>query len=290
VGSQAIAPNPAGRTHSLLARARRARVVEVATGLARLAPSRAKAIRMILRIAWLWVQFRRSSAPRGLTPIEVIAYGTRWRFRVRDFVDLCVAEEVFADEVYELDDPGDPAIILDLGSHIGLSALWFRARFPQARILCFEPDPANFALLVDNVGDVPGIEAHNAAVGSSERIASFYSAEQSWLSSLLPSEAGRSAVATPVKVLAIRKIVDALEVERVDLLKLDIEGAEWEILDATPLDSLAELVVGELHRHGCPHPTPVAGLPRLGAFELEVRQNDADCCVFAGRRVRSGVA
>jgi FkbM family methyltransferase len=233
--------------------------------------------------AWLWLRFRLSAPPRRTTRIAVRAHGVRVDFRLRDFIDVCVAEEVFVEEVYEFRDAGRPDVILDLGSHIGLSILWFHARFPDARIYGFEPDPASFELLKRNTDGIANVSVKNVAVGGSRRHAEFFSARQSWLSSLLPSETSAGGGVT-VEVQPIEQMLEDIGSARADVLKLDVEGAEWEILEHTALDSVADIVLGELHAHGSPDGRPDSGLTRLGSFDLEVRQNDANCCVFVGRR------
>lgn len=221
-----------------------------------------------------------------MTRLELCASGAPVSFLLRDYVDLCVAAEVFVDEVYALSDPGCPAVILDLGSHIGLSVLWFHARFPAAHIFAFEPDPASFKLLTRNTEALENVTVRNIAVGGAQRTAEFFSAEQSWLSSLLPSGSPERAGVTRVEVQPLPKILADLDLERVDVLKLDVEGAEWEILEAVALDRVADVVLGELHARGCPDGTPAAGLGRIGAFErVHVGQNDEHCCVFVARGV-----
>jgi FkbM family methyltransferase len=191
---------------------------------------------------------------------------------------------VFVDEVYAIDGAGDPATILDLGGHIGLSALWFHAKFPSARIFALEPDPSSFRLMERNTRGVERIVARNLAVGASRRTAPFFPAAQTWLSSLLPEDETHGGGAVEVHVEPLPEVLAELGLDRVGLLKLDVEGAEWEILASTSLDAIADVVVGELHARGAPDGKPDSGLPLLGSFELEVRQNDAHCCVFVARR------
>jgi FkbM family methyltransferase len=212
-----------------------------------------------------------------------VANEARLSFLLRDFIDVAVADEVFVDEVYEFSDPGQPAVILDLGSHIGLSILWFHARFPEARIYGFEPDPASFELLKRNTADIANVTVHNIAVGGSHRQAEFFPAGHSWLSSLLPTATSANGGIT-VEVQPIERILADIGITRADVIKLDVEGAEWEILERTTLDSVADIVLGELHARGSPDGRPDSGLTKLGSFDLEVRQNDANCCVFVGRR------
>jgi FkbM family methyltransferase len=139
--------------------------------------------------------------------------------------------------------PIEPTTVLDLGSHIGTSVLVWRERFPQARIIAVEPDPVTFGRLRRNVGSWPGVELHNAAVAEQDGPVRFLSARQGWISSLSRGW-GKPVI---VSGRTFRSLVRA--VGEVDLLKVDIEGAEHYILDDWALQGV-KAIVGEYHNTG----------------------------------------
>lgn len=55
----------------------------------------------------------------------------------------------------------EPKVILDIGSNLGASILFFHRRFPTARIYGFEPHPETFRILEANVGSIPTVEIFN---------------------------------------------------------------------------------------------------------------------------------
>src|SRR5205085_6344363 len=61
-----------------------------------------------------------------------------------------------------------PEVILDIGSNIGSSILFFRDQFPAATIYGFEPHPETFQVLQRNVGALPGVEVFNYGVGAAD--------------------------------------------------------------------------------------------------------------------------
>src|SRR5881392_2923492 len=64
-----------------------------------------------------------------------------------------------------------PKIILDIGSNIGASIIYFHRQFPDARIFGFEPHPDTFQILEKNVGHLPGVRVFNCGLGATnERI------------------------------------------------------------------------------------------------------------------------
>ena len=60
-------------------------------------------------------------------------------------------EEVFVDQDYAFFGAAMPRRVLDVGAHIGTTALWFLTKSPNTEIFAVEPDAANFALLTENL-------------------------------------------------------------------------------------------------------------------------------------------
>ena len=181
--------------------------------------------------------------PRG-TGIEVgLRHGTS---------DLNILVEIFDLGFYEMPDEvrralGDgPLRILDLGGHIGLFGAWALSRFPHAEVTTLEPDPANAALLAETVARYSGPgqwRLITAAAAAGDGLVPFTAG------GFAESRAGGSDT---VRVPA----VDALELMReADLVKIDIEGGEWEILADERLAELPFRVMAlEYHPHGAPDP------------------------------------
>ena len=163
------------------------------------------------------------------------------------FLQGSVAEPPVVRE--RLDALGRPPRILDLGANIGVSAAWFAARWPGARIVCVEPDPANLAVL-------------ELAAGASDVRWRVVRAAAAAAAGELRFRAGRYAVsraadAADAEAIIVRSI-DALALiaeERCDLVKLDIEGGEWPILADPRLRELPITALAlEFHPYLCPSP------------------------------------
>jgi FkbM family methyltransferase len=118
--------------------------------------------------------------------------------------------------------------ILDCGANVGLASLFYKRRYPAARITAFEADPTIAALLAHNLraNGAADVEVVAAAVWTETGEISFQ-ADGADAGAVASSGDGRS-VGT-VRVPAIR-LADRLVGERIDLLKLDIEGAEVAVL------------------------------------------------------------
>jgi FkbM family methyltransferase len=155
--------------------------------------------------------------------------------------------EIFIDQQYFF--PADSArpLVIDCGSHIGMSILYFKALYPDAEVIGFEPAPDTFRLLSENIrqNGLKNVVLHNKAVGNSEGKMKFYG-DDSLTASLLESRsAGR---VTEVDVVKLSRYID----RPVSFLKLDIEGAEslvLEDLDAASKLRMVKYIAIEYHHH-----------------------------------------
>lgn len=173
-------------------------------------------------------------------------YGRTVSLRVRDRAALEVAREVFLDDIYGAASTATPApTIVDLGSHVGASVLYFHARYPEATIHAFEPDPDNFALLTANTRHLPGVSAHNVAVAGSTEPRTLWHDGESWTPTLSPAGARRRSVT--VEAWSLDAVLERLGLEHVDMLKLDVEGAEHEIVSSSELLGRCASICGEIH-------------------------------------------
>lgn len=132
-------------------------------------------------------------------------------------------QEIFIDQIYKQSLP-PKALILDCGANIGLSVLWFKQLNADAQIIAFEPDPANFLLLKKNIDSykLENITCHHAAVWNEDTTRTF-SADGGMASSFASAN---STDTIRVTCLRLKKFLQ----QPIDFLKLDIEGAEWDVL------------------------------------------------------------
>src|SRR5215471_7071905 len=79
--------------------------------------------------------------------------------------DQNVYEQVLLEKEYDID-LGSPSFIVDAGAHIGLTSIFFASKYPGATVVAIEPEPSNFALLVQNVRHYPYIKPVHAGLWS----------------------------------------------------------------------------------------------------------------------------
>lgn len=176
-----------------------------------------------------------------------IAYaGRRLPWLVSDGSELMALADVLCHEQYRLPEGLTPRTILDLGSNIGGSVLYFASHYPEARIYGVEPDPATFRKLEANVAALEKVDVLCLAVGDHDGEAEFFPNPHTWASSLKPTFATKPGI--PVQVRTLDTLLDELGLDMVDLVKLDIEGSEHDVLRAfRGLPRRAGVLIGELH-------------------------------------------
>lgn len=133
--------------------------------------------------------------------------------------------EIFTRGIYRFKAGTESPLIIDCGANIGMSVLNFKTQYPKSRVIAFEPDKGNFALLEKNVASnaLPFVSIHQSAVWTANGTLSF-SSEGSEASHVTADGSG-SQVVTSVR------LADLLAAEeKVDFLKIDIEGAEWPVI------------------------------------------------------------
>lgn len=163
--------------------------------------------------------------------------------------DQSVYDEVLLSGEYAVD-AESPSVIVDAGAHIGLASLFFSTRYPEATVIALEPEPANFQVLTRNVAHLPHVRPLNVALWNTESRLSMDGADRAtWSHRVSEDRVGA------VLGVTLPQVMERFGVDRIDILKLDIEGAEQEVMGASAewIDKVGLLVV-ETHdrfRPGC---------------------------------------
>jgi FkbM family methyltransferase len=157
--------------------------------------------------------------------------------------DIFIVREILGEDPYQvlgIKEAGFPRCILDLGAHIGLATLQFRAAFPDALIHCYEPDPDNLRPLRFNTAGLPGVVVHGQAVGGLRGEQPFYVRPARHAGSSLHGILNHPGVDRPdtreIRV-EVRPLDDCLREAGlpVDVVKFDIEAAEFEAFSGSTL-------------------------------------------------------
>lgn len=226
------------RRRALLARARRIRSYARAFGL--------------LRGPYLLARLRFASAD----PVELTlpSFGAPIYVRARTS-DKSTFEQVFVLQDYDTSFLGfRPEVIIDGGANAGFATRWFANSHPRARIFAIEPEASNFELLLKNTRHLDTVVPIRAALWNrptSLRIQN--PLDEKWAFRVEEGSAGDPA---EVRAITMTDVIARTGSDHVDLLKLDIEGAERELFESecdSWLDRVKAIII-ELHdtlRPGC---------------------------------------
>jgi FkbM family methyltransferase len=194
----------------------------------------------------------------GVRVYRLAGGGLRVTIRHRVPGDVVTLGEVFHDRLYVPDPDIEEVLdgvadVLDLGANIGLFGAFALNRWPAARITAYEPDPDNIAIHRRTI-EINGLEARwrlvPEAAGARDGELQFLPGRATLSRAAVAGEPG--AISVP-----LRDVLPAIAAT--DLLKLDIEGGEWEILtDPRFRASPPRVVILEYHPYLCPTDDPRA--------------------------------
>ena len=159
--------------------------------------------------------------------------------------------EIFLGHEYYFVAKKDTPLIVDCGSNIGMSVLYFKMLYPDSRIEAFEPGKETYSSLEENIRNnhLNSVVTRNGALSNREGVIDFYYDQDNTGSLIMSTRKERMPKQKQsVDALLLSKYMD----EEVDFLKIDIEGAETEVVEelikAGKLDLVDQMVI-EYHHH-----------------------------------------
>jgi FkbM family methyltransferase len=187
------------------------------------------------------ISIARHESGEGLLPLRLKGYDVVVR---RGTSDISTMEKVFWHREYEAPFPIDPDVIVDAGANIGMATLYYHRAYPRARIVAIEPEPSNFEILRKNCGGLDRVTLLNAALWPvSTSLALADPQAEKWAFVFKEGGAGGTPTTT------IPEILQRLGADKIDILKIDIEGGERELFNRDPGSWLPHIgvIVIELH-------------------------------------------
>lgn len=160
--------------------------------------------------------------------------------------DVPTFAQVFVNRDYDSESiPGGAKTIVDLGANIGLATVFFGTRYPEAEILAVEPDDNNFGMLAFNTLALGSrVRIERAAVWTHDGSVSLHAEDEEGRSledwGLQVSDtSNRNGKRVPCHKLST--LIDRTGWERIDILKVDVEGAELELFSNGALEWLSKV-------------------------------------------------
>lgn len=164
------------------------------------------------------------------------------------FYQVCVMNE------YEFDYEVHPAFIVDAGGNVGYTAAYFANRYPQAKIITIEPEEENFKMLVANTKLYLNVVPLQAGLWpEAKKLNVTNTNSSSWAFTL---EESKEDIPNALDAITLDGLLTRYGQQYIDILKIDIEGAEKELFSTNYQTWLprTKVIVIELHdrmRRGC---------------------------------------
>jgi len=174
--------------------------------------------------------------------------------------DFPTFDQIFIRKEYNFGTVTPPKVIIDAGANIGLASIYFTNKYPDAKIIALEPEQSNFELLKENVSPYSNIIPVNAALWhKNEEINLIDPGLGKWGFMTERKNALEEglvdSVCHAVQAMTVDKIILDFNLKKIDILKIDIEGAEKEVFsDTSSWIERVDSIIVELHEHmkaGC---------------------------------------
>lgn len=185
-----------------------------------------------------------------LRTFQVVLSGREYKITIRDNgMDMQILISIFALGEYEFSHPfSSPSVVYDLGANIGLTAVWFSSKFPNAKFFGFEPVPENYNIALKNYSNVSGKVFPIAISKQKGNIKMLIDAENTGAHRL--SIYGLSPISKikdeiEVEVDSLENLIASGFVPPPDFLKIDAEGSEVDILEGLGkfINNVAAMVI-----------------------------------------------
>jgi len=162
--------------------------------------------------------------------------------------DRLVASQVFYTKDYDISINFKPKVIIDCGANIGLASLYFKSKYPESTVIAIEPEINNFNLLVKNMANYSNFTAVNKGIWSESCHLEIISGEDNlpWSFQVKQIE---EQTESSVEAISLFDIITKYDLKEIDILKIDIEGAEENLFEKNAEKWLpfVKVIIIELH-------------------------------------------
>lgn len=264
--------------------------------------------RFVLRAYWYLLALKSCGFTfRAEADGEIEACGPGIRVRLNSNEECFILREIFCEHIYDVQ-PAEGALVIDIGMNIGLASLFFAASLPKSRVIAFEPFPSTFARAQRQFGLnaelASRIESHPFGLWRADdrrTLACRPDAKGStglWGIHAGPALADGEAVKQGIVLRDAAAVLGPLLEQHAGrtpvILKIDCEGAEYEIFDRLSEAGLAgrfDVILMEWHRLQPDH-SPQRLRSRLMAEGYRTHCRGADNATFDmlyAFRIQSGI-
>lgn len=168
--------------------------------------------------------------------------------------DINVFEQIFVSEDYNFPTSIKPELIIDAGANVGYASVFFANKFRDAHIIAVEPEKSNIELLIENTSYYPNIEVIESAIWDENTYLKIKDVGLDKWGFMVEKAQPDDPIS--FRAITIQELLAKSGYEKIDILKLDIEGSEKEIFSRNYDEWLGKvyILIIELHdrmKPGC---------------------------------------
>jgi FkbM family methyltransferase len=164
--------------------------------------------------------------------------------------DLSTLRQVLVIAEYDCEFSRPIRVIVDAGANIGLTSVYYANKYPEATIIAIEPEPSNYRMLEENTAPYPNVTLVRGALWKSEKEISILDpgVGHYGFQTRDEPESDNANRRGRVAGITVDKLMQRYSIDHIDILKLDIEGAEKEVFETsfTWINKVGVIIV-ELH-------------------------------------------
>ncbi len=168
-----------------------------------------------------WLQIKKLKHQDYNNPGKINFYGNQLNYLHPPEV-IYSLKEFFINNIYKINFENETPFIIDCGANIGFSIIALKLQYPNSKIVAFEPDEINYSLLQKNTKTFDNITLLNKGVWNNDTTLQF-NMKGTQGSSSINADTGKLK---EINVVSLKPFLQ----QTVDFLKIDIEGAEYEVL------------------------------------------------------------
>ncbi|MFA6105153.1 MAG: FkbM family methyltransferase [Patescibacteria group bacterium] len=218
-----------------------------------------------------------------MNKIQVKSNGKSFSVYIRDDADESVAAEIFDKHEYRIADDiiksaTDP--IIDIGSHAGFFSLYVRTLNENVPILAIEPEPNNIDQLSRHLkeNNIKSIKVVAGAVAADAGRRHLVVSKDSHNHYLLNREDVKTQNSTIVNTWSLPELLKKSIIDNVSLVKMDIEGGEYEVFEGLKIEDLAKIkaFIIEYHLDGGKKYQVIENNLRVNGFGVQIMPSKFD--------------
>ena len=180
-------------------------------------------------------------------------YGSRLKNLImrRGTTDQYTFLKIFLLREYNVHLDFKPEFIIDAGANVGYSSIFFNMIYPKASIVAIEPEESNYNILKKNTNHIKNIHAIKAGLWSKRGYLNIIGEDLPEKKDSFITILAKKGIKSGVPATTIKEILKKYNKNSIDILKMDIEGAEKEVFSRNYLSWIdkVKVIMIELHEH-----------------------------------------